>query len=141
VLWAAVGGPLLVVAATIFGFLALRDVSDAFYASGPRTVARASDLVGSSSRLHVAGLFDIASRVVFAVWVGALSLYAMRLGLLTTFLGYWGVGAAGALIFLPIGDAMYIGWLASMGALAWGYWPGGRPEAWARTSTAAPGGV
>lgn len=141
VLWSAVAGPVLVAGATVFGFLAMRDVSDAFFASGPRTLARASDLIEHSSRLHLASVFDIGSRIVFAAWVGALSVYALRLGLLTTFLGYWGVGAAGALILLPIGDAMYIGWLASMAALAWGYWPGGRPEAWTKTAPAAPGGV
>jgi hypothetical protein len=54
----------------------------------------------------------------------------MRVGLLDRFLGYWGLGACGALALLSIGDAMFIGWLASVGLLALGYWPGGRPEAW-----------
>jgi hypothetical protein len=67
---------------------------------------------------------------VFAAWVGLLSVHARRAGLFTTFLGYWGVGAAFALVLIPVGDAMYIGWLASMGFLALGYWPGGRPPAW-----------
>jgi hypothetical protein len=61
------------------------------------------------------------------------SIQAMRVGLLTRFLGYWGVGAGGALVLLPIGDAMFIGWLASIGILSLGYWPGGRPPAWQST--------
>lgn len=129
-LWTAVLGPLLVAGATAFGFLALRDLSDVFYASGPRTAARASELVEQSSRLRVAGALDVATRIVFAVWVAGLSIAAMRLRLLTSFLAYWGVGAAGALVLLPVGDAMYIGWLASMGFLAWGWWPGGMPDGW-----------
>lgn len=129
----AVAGPLLVVAATIFGFFALRDVADAFVSSGPRTSDRARDLANDSGLLQVAGVFDILSRLVFAAWVAAASLEAMRVGLLTRFLGYWGIGAAGALVLLPLGDAMFIGWLASMGILALGYWPGGRPPAWQST--------
>jgi len=46
--WVIVLGPLLVAAATAFGFLALHDVADAFFASGPRTAARASQLIGFS---------------------------------------------------------------------------------------------
>jgi hypothetical protein len=75
-------------------------------------------------------VFDVGSRIVFAVWVGVLSIHARRANLLTTFLSYWGIGAAAAMVLLPIGDAMYVGWLASMALLAWGYWPGGLPEGW-----------
>ncbi|MCW3063170.1 MAG: hypothetical protein JWN32_342 [Solirubrobacterales bacterium] len=134
VLVTAIAGPILVAGATAFGFLALRDVADAFYASGPRTAARASALVDHSTRLRVAGVLDVGSRIVFAVWVGALSYHARRVELLTTFLGYWGVGAAAAMVLLPVGDAMYVGWLASMAVLSWGYWPGGMPAGWGRRS-------
>lgn len=133
VLWTAFAGPAFVAAATLFGFFALRDVADAFASSGPRTQDRARELVDDSGTLKLAGVFDILSRLVFAAWVGIASLHAMRVGLLTRFLGYWGIGAAGALVLLPLGDAMFIGWLASMGILALGYWPGGRPPAWEST--------
>ena len=56
----------------------------------------------------------------------------MRAALLDRFLAYWGFGACGALVLLPVGDAMFIGWLGSVGIMALGYWPGGRPAAWAR---------
>jgi hypothetical protein len=134
VLWAAILGPILVAGATAFGFLAMRDVADAFYASGDRTAAHAASLIDHSSRLRLAGVLDIGSRVVFAVWVGVLSYHARRVALLTTFLGYWGVGAAAAMVLLPVGDAMYVGWLASMALLSFGYWPGGVPEGWGRRS-------
>jgi hypothetical protein len=129
-LWSAIAGPIVVAAATVFGFFALRDVADAFVSSGAQTSARARHLANNSGFLQAAGVFDLLSRIVFAVWLGLASVEAMRVGLLTRFLGYWGVGAAGALVLLPVGDAMFIGWLASIGILALGYWPGGRPPAW-----------
>jgi hypothetical protein len=132
-LWVAVASPVLVAAATIFGFLALRDVADAFVSSGPRTTDRARELANDSGTLKTAGAFDLLSRAAFGFWVGMASIQAMRVGLLTRFLGYWGVGAGGALVLLPIGDAMFIGWLASIAILSLGYWPGGRPPAWQST--------
>jgi hypothetical protein len=137
-----VAGPILVSAATVFGYFALKDVVDAFYASGPRTAARASQLIDDAGRLKVAGVLDFTSRAVFAVWVGLASARMMRLGFLTTFLGYFGIAGAFALVVLPIGDAMYIGWLASIGFLAWGWWPTGRPEAWSDVAaTGKPAGL
>ena len=136
-LWVAVASPVLVAAATIFGFFALRDVADAFVSSGPRSTDRARDLANDSGTLKTAGAFDLLSRAAFGLWVGMASIQAMRVGLLTRFLGYWGVGAGGALVLLPIGDAMFIGWLASIGILSLGYWPGGRPEAWRSTQPLA----
>jgi hypothetical protein len=125
-----IAGPVLVAAATVFGYFALKDVVDVFYASGPHTAARASQLIDDANRLKVAGVLDFTTRIVFAVWIAIASYHLMKLGLLTAFLGYFGLGAALALVLIPIGDAMYIGWMASLGFLAWGYWPGGRPEAW-----------
>jgi hypothetical protein len=136
-LWVAVASPVLVAAATIFGFFALRDVADAFVSSGPRTTDRARDLANASGTLKTAGAFDLLSRVAFGFWVAMASIQAMRVGLLTRFLGYWGVGAGGALVLLPVGDAMFIGWLASIGILSLGYWPGGRPPAWRSTAALA----
>jgi hypothetical protein len=133
ILWSAIAGPVVVVGATVFGFFALRDVADTFVSSGAQTSARARHLANDSGFLQAAGVFDLLSRIVFAVWLGMTSLEAMRVGLLTRFLGYWGIGAAGALVLLPVGDAMFIGWLASIGILALGYWPGGRPPAWQST--------
>jgi hypothetical protein len=129
VLWSAVAGPVLVVGATVFGFLAFRDVADAF-ASGPQDAGRAARLIDDSGSLQAARVFDFASRIVFAIGIGVLSLHMMRLGLFTGFLGYWGIATSVALVLIALGDAMYVGWLASIAFLAVGYWPGGRPAAW-----------
>jgi hypothetical protein len=126
----AIAGAALVAGATVFGYFALHHVAAQFVAGGPRTAARAGRLIDASSTLTVAAVFDFASRTVFALWIAIASLELMREGLLDRFLAYWGFGAAGALVLLPVGDAMFIGWLGSLGVLGLGYWPGGRPDAW-----------
>jgi hypothetical protein len=133
-LWAGVAGCVLVAGATVFGFFALKPIAAHFMASGPRTSARAQHLLDASSRLRVAAVADLLSRIVFAFWVGVASVQLMRVELLDRFLAYWGFGACIGLVLLPIGDAMFIGWLGSLGVIALGYWPGGRPPGWTRSS-------
>jgi hypothetical protein len=129
-LWSAVLGGTLVAGATVFGYFALDQVATTFVSSGAHTRGRAEHLIHTAATLHAAAVFDLASRAAFALWLGVASLEMMRVGLLDRFLCYWGFGACGALVLLPVGDALFIGWLGSIGILALGYWPGGRPEAW-----------
>jgi hypothetical protein len=133
----AIAGALLVCGATLFGYFALDHVANEFAGSGPRTLARANHLVDHSAYLTIAAILDFVSRCVFAFWLWVSSLEMMRAGLLDRFLGYWGFGACAALVLLPIGDAMFIGWLGSIGVLSLGYWPGGRPDAWLTITRAA----
>lgn len=126
----ALAGATLVAGATVFGYFALEHVATVFVSSGARTTSRAQHLVDASGALRAATVFDLASRLVFAFWIGLASLEMMRVGLLDHFLAYWGFGACAALVLLPIGDALFIGWLGSIGVIALGYWPGGRPQAW-----------
>jgi hypothetical protein len=135
-LWSALIGVALIGASTVFGYFALKDVADTFVASGVQTTARAQHLIDASSALSAAAVLDLLSRIVFASWVAVASLQMMRVVLLDRFLGYWGLGAAIALVLLPIGDAMFIGWLGSIGILALGYWPGGRPAGWTNLAAA-----
>jgi hypothetical protein len=131
----ALAGALLVCASTLLGAVALHHIATEFAASGARTTARATRLMDGSGTLELAAVVDLVSRVVLATWVALTSLGMMRVGLLDRFLAYWGFGACGALVLaLPVGDAMFIAWLGSIGILALGYWPGGRPEAWRRIS-------
>lgn len=127
---AAVAGALVVTASTVFGFFALSDVATEFVGTGARTTARASHLIDASGRLRLAAVFDLLSRIVFAGWIALASRELMNAGLLDRFMAYWGFGAAAALVILPIGDAMFVAWLGSIGVIALGYWPGGRPEGW-----------
>ena len=66
------------------------------------------------------------------------SLNAMRAGLLTRMLGYLGI-AAGALMVIISGGMpiVQIFWLAALGFILLGRWPGGAPPAW-RTGQAEP---
>jgi hypothetical protein len=127
---AAFGGALFVVVSTVFGFFALAHVADQFVHSGIRTTPRASHLIDASGRLKLAAVLDLLSRVVFGAWVAIASRELMNAGLLDRFMAYWGFGAAAALVILPIGDAMFIAWLGTIGVIALGYWPGGRPDGW-----------
>lgn len=129
--WAA---PILLSALLVVGFLASTDVADALTSGGPRTAERATQLVEDSSVLAIAQVGDLVARVPLAVWVAVLAISAMRVALLTRFLGYWGAAAGACLVLLAgSGDALLIGWVASVAALAAGWWPGGRPAAWDTT--------
>jgi hypothetical protein len=61
-----------------------------------------------------------------------IALNAMRVGLLTRFMGVLGV-IVGGLFIIPLGASLPIVqafWLAALGALFLGFWPPGRPPAW-----------
>lgn len=135
-LGSGLGGALLVAGSTVFGYFALAHVSDVFAAGAVHTQAHAQHLIDASSSLKLAAVFDLVSRLVLALWIAIAAREMLRAGLLDRFLAYWGFGACGALVLLPIGDAMFIAWLGSIGVIALGYWPGGRPAAW--SSPAVP---
>ncbi|WP_320670038.1 hypothetical protein [Patulibacter defluvii] len=132
----AVAGPLALVAALVVGFVAIRDVADA-YAAGAPSPDRADRLWDDSGLLRATGIGEIAAHLVFGVWLIWLSLRAMAVGLLTRVLGYWGIAAGVVGVVLPLGDTLFMGWLASVALLAWGWWPGGLPLAWT-TGRAVP---
>jgi hypothetical protein len=61
-----------------------------------------------------------------------MSLNAMRVGLLTRFMGVLGI-IVGGLFIIPLGASLPIVqafWLIAIGALFLGYWPPGMPPAW-----------
>jgi hypothetical protein len=61
-----------------------------------------------------------------------MSLNAMRVGLLTRFMGVLGI-IVGGLFIIPLGASLPIVqafWLAAIGALFLGFWPPGLPPAW-----------
>lgn len=45
------------------------------------------------------------------------------------------------MVLRPFGEAMLAGWLASIGVLALGYWPGGRAPGWQPTGEDVPTAV
>lgn len=112
---------------------------------------RASDYLarGEADRVaarEVAGGPVIAAGAVVQAGILALgfafvliSLHAMRVGLLTRFMGVLGV-IVGLLVVLPIGSPQPVVqwfWLGALAYLFAGRWPGGVPPAW-RTGRAEP---
>jgi hypothetical protein len=140
---ALAGGLLGAIATIMFTIGTSAEISN--FLDGPRTVDRAGD-IGDSSVLVTAQLIGIpgtqaiglASLALGLGWV-VICLNAMRIGLLTRFMGVLGI-ICGALIVLPILSPLPIVqtfWLGAMALLLAGRWPGGLPPAWS-TGEATP---
>jgi hypothetical protein len=136
-IYVALGGGLLGAIATIM-FTIGTSAEISSFLDGPRTVDRAAD-IGDSSVLVTAQLIGIpgtqaiglASLALGLGWV-VICLNAMRIGLLTRFMGVLGI-ICGALIVLPILSPLPIVqtfWLGAMTLLLAGRWPNGIPPAW-----------
>jgi hypothetical protein len=119
---------------TGLGWTALHDAAQHYRGAD---LDRQRQVIDANHVLDVVRWLDIGSRVLFAGWLAYSSLRASRVGLLTPFLGMWGLVAAVTGVVLPIGDALYIGWLASCALMLAGYWPGGLPPSW-RTGKPEP---
>jgi hypothetical protein len=133
---ALAGGLLGAIATIMFTVGTSSEISD--FLGGARTVDRADD-IGDSTVLVAAQLMGIpgtqaiglASLGLGLAWV-VICLNAMRIGLLTRFMGVLGI-ICGALIVLPILSPLPIVqtfWLGAMAMLLAGRWPNGLPPAW-----------
>lgn len=124
----------VVAAATAVGFFEVRDVARDYIASGPRTLDRAESLLDDArdgGLLRAANIGQILGGLLLGVWISLTSLEGMRVGLLTRFLGVFGIGTGlASAVGIPISAALFMGWFGSVAILAFGYWPGGRPPAW-----------
>jgi hypothetical protein len=138
VLWLGVAAPVMLAVTAILGFFAFSDIVSTFVDSGARTNQRAKDLADDAGLYRVQQVVQIITLLVFAAWLAVVCAGLMGVGLLPKFLGYYGYGAAIALVLAPFaGDALFLGWLGSVAVLALGWWPGGRPPAW-ETGRAEP---
>lgn len=135
--WVPLAGGLafvLLAANTVVGFTEVKDVARAYVGSGPQSVDRAHDLLEDNGLLRGTPITiaRMGMNALLGLWLAMVNLDTMRTGLLTRFLVYFGfAAAAGTGIGFPAADALLYGWLGSVGILALGYWPGGRPPAWA----------
>jgi hypothetical protein len=128
----AIVGPILLAVAAILVQLNLIDRAGEFLASGPQREARADDLVADRPALIQSLGLSGALALAFATIMIAQN--AMRVGLLTKFLGILGI-VVGALYVLgmvfPLGtDVIRLFWLIAVGLVILGWWPGGRGPAW-----------
>jgi hypothetical protein len=93
-----------------------------------QSIAAADDLSGGPVTVLTVGL-SVAGTLALAFWFVIGSLNAMRIGLLTRFMGVLGViiGPAFVLGFAPL---VLTFWLVALGVLLLGRWPRGMPAAW-----------
>jgi hypothetical protein len=135
-LYAALIGAVLSAIGTVLNSIGVDSAVNTFL-DGPRTVDEAAD-IGGDSLLVAAGLIGLIGQLLLAVGVVIVCLNAMRVGLLTRFLGVLGI-ITGALIVIPIGPLPVVQsfFLIALGLLMLGAIPGGIPPAW-RTGNAEP---
>jgi hypothetical protein len=135
---ALLGGVLAAVGGVAYAIL-LTVKAHEFVTHGTQTYVQANNLVGSTefAALQYAGLIG---SLLLAIAFVLVSMNAMRVGLLTKFLGYLGMAAAAASLFL-IGSApallIEVFWLIAVAYLLAGRWPNGDPPSWA-TGKAEP---
>jgi len=129
-LWLGVLGPLLLGIAGVLSDIDRLDIADQFLAAGAETEKRAEDLLDErnvlSTSLGSAGTLAIA--VAFVLF----GINAMRVGLLTRFMGIIGA-IVGVLYVIPLLAGplvVQLIWLIALGILFLGHWPGGRGPAW-----------
>jgi hypothetical protein len=128
--WLGVAGPLLLALAGLLSDIERLDIADTFLASGAETVKRAEDLL--DDRSVAAAAIGSAGTLATAVAFVFMSINAMRVGLLTRFMGVIGA-IVGVLYVLPVLAGplvVQIFWLGALGILFLGYWTGGRGPAW-----------
>jgi hypothetical protein len=128
----AIAGPVLLAVAAILVQLNLIDRAGEFLASGSQSETRADDLVADRPALIQSLGLSGALALAFATIMIAQN--AMRVGLLTKFLGILGI-VVGALYVLgmvfPLGtDVIRLFWLIAVGLVILGWWPGGRGPTW-----------
>lgn len=137
-LFAAVAGAVLVVVPAIVGVVGRTLEVNDFASSADQTERAARDVLASplvAAADYLVGLGTIAIGVAF----GLSAYHAMRVGLLTRFMGVLGIIVA-LLFILPLEAQLplvKVFWLLALGALFLGRWPGGLPPAWT-TGTAQP---
>jgi signal transduction histidine kinase len=108
------------------------------YLDGPRTVEAAQD-VSTSSLVTTAALIGFVGQLAIALAFVLICLNAMRVGLLTRFMGVLGI-LSGVLTLIPVGSPLPVVqcfWLGALAVLFLGRWPKGDPPAW-RTGNAEP---
>jgi hypothetical protein len=127
----AIAGALLSGLAAIAYEAVITQKAAQFVSHGAQTYVQANALTSGGLVVALPLLAQLASLLLTAgfIWI---SLSAMRVGLLTRFMGYLGV-FAGVLVLFPIGSPVPVVqglWLLGVAVLIAGRWPSGQPKAW-----------
>jgi uncharacterized protein DUF4386 len=126
----AVFGPLALAAASLAHDVYLAFASADFTGREFQSVDAAEDLTKGSFVQVSLGL-SLAGTLALAFWFVIGSLNAMRVGLLTRFMGILGI-IIGVSFVLGLALPVMVLWLIALGALLTGRWPAGLPPAWER---------
>ncbi len=123
------GGVLYALAGILFAIVYASAVHK-FVSTGSQTYQEANHLM-SGGGLVISPLAYYAGELVLAVSLVLLALAALRVGILTRFMGYFGM-AAGVLFLFPLLPVPLVQayWLIALAYLLWGRWPTGVPRAW-----------
>lgn len=93
---------------------------------------KANEIIDNSKAIQLAAVMGLVGALGFVFAMVYTSLWSFRVGLLTRFWGTLGMALGVALIFL--GSLGFLGlliWFAALGMMFIGFFPGGRPPAWA----------
>ena len=116
------------------GDLDKAEISHDSHSDGAAGDARAVHVTDSSGALKAAQGLVVPGLLGLVVGMAYVSLQALRAGLLTRFVGSFGVALGVAAIFIPplvmLPAVLWAGFLAYLGLLFLGRAPGGRPPAW-----------
>jgi hypothetical protein len=127
---AIVGGGLSAISAVIYAIV-ISSKANQFVKGCCQTYEQAHHLTSSGLVVVLPLLAQFASLLLTAGFV-MVALNAMRVGLLTRFMGYLGI-FAGVLVLFPIGSPVPVVqgfWLLALAYLLSGRWPSGLPAAW-----------
>jgi len=121
-------GPVVLALVTIVAAVAQVKIAGDFADRSAQTIAAAENALEDPA-LVVPRYVGISAALALAFWLVKGSLDAMRIGLLTRFMGILGI-ALGPAFVLQFGSLVLPVWLVALAALFWGYWPRGMPPAW-----------
>jgi hypothetical protein len=124
----AIYGPIAFALSTVIRAVALAVLASDFTGRDFQTLDAADD-VFKNPVLIAATVIGFSGVLALAYWFVKGCLDAMRVGLLTRFMGWIGVALGPALV-LGFGTLLMPVWLIALGALFLGLWPRGVPPAW-----------
>src|SRR5450755_911958 len=125
-----VGGILAALSGVVYAIVIASRAND-FVSHGTQTYQQAHQLTQATIVL-VMPFIGQAAALLLAIGFVLTSLNALRVGLLTRFMGYLGI-FAGVLVIFPIGSPVPVVqgfWLLTLAYLLYGRWPTGVPPAW-----------
>jgi len=125
-----VGGVLAALSGVVYAIVIASKAND-FVSHGTQTYQQAHQLTQATIVL-VMPFIGQAAALLLAIGFVLTSLNALRVGLLTRFMGYLGI-FAGVLVIFPIGSPVPVVqgfWLLTLAYLLYGRWPTGVPPAW-----------